>query len=121
MSDSQPAGQAPDQSPGLGPELVIVLITAGSEAEAQQLAQRLVGDRLAACVTVWPVTSVYRWQGTVETAGEWQLVVKTDLAQFDRLCQTVRAIHSYDLPEIIALPIAAGLPDYLAWMRDQLR
>ncbi|MBW4462834.1 MAG: divalent-cation tolerance protein CutA [Nodosilinea sp. WJT8-NPBG4] len=103
------------------PSLGIVLVTAGSEAEAESLALHLVEARLAACVSVLPVRSVYRWQGKIYTEPEWQLIIKADLSQFDALTQAITQHHSYEVPEIIALPIVAGLPDYLTWLQAQVQ
>ena len=97
--------------------LGIVLVTAGSEAEADRLARHLVDSRLAACVSVFPVRSLYRWQGEVQSEAEWQLVIKTDLSQFEAV---IAEHHSYEVPEVIALPIVAGLPAYLSWLQAQV-
>lgn len=102
-------------------DLGVVLVTAGSEAEADRLARHLVETRLAACVNVYPVRSTYRWQGEVQTEPEWQLVIKTDLSQFDRLSEAIAQHHSYEVPEIIALPIVAGLPAYLTWLQTEMQ
>ncbi|MGB3311127.1 MAG: divalent-cation tolerance protein CutA [Nodosilinea sp.] len=99
----------------------VVLVTAGSEAEADRLARHLVEVRLAACVSVFPVHSVYRWQGDVQSEPEWQLVIKTDLSQFKALSLAITQHHSYEVPEIIALPIVAGLPAYLSWLQAQVQ
>jgi periplasmic divalent cation tolerance protein len=103
------------------PSLGVVLVTAGSEAEAESLARHLVDHRLAACVSITPIRSVYRWQGEVQAEAEWQLVIKTDLSQFDAIAQAIAQHHSYEVPEIIALPIVAGLPDYLTWLQAQVQ
>lgn len=103
------------------PSLGVVLVTAGSEAEAESLARHLVEARLAACVSVLPVRSVYRWQGNIHAEPEWQLIVKADLSQFDAIAQTITQHHSYEVPEIIALPIVAGLPDYMTWLQAQVQ
>ncbi len=95
---------------------VVVLSTAGSRAEAERIASTLVGERLAACVNIAPVTSVYRWRGAVERAEELLLVVKTRRGTADRVAARIRALHSYELPEVIVLPIEGGAPDYLAWI-----
>ncbi|PSN13782.1 divalent-cation tolerance protein CutA [filamentous cyanobacterium CCT1] len=102
------------------PSLGIVLVTAGSEAEADRLARHLVDSRLAACVSVFPVRSLYRWQGEVQSEAEWQLIVKTDLSQFEALSTAIAEHHSYEVPEVIALPIVAGLPAYLSWLQAQV-
>ena len=103
------------------PSLGVVLVTAGSEAEAESLARHLVDHRLAACVSITPIRSVYRWQGEVQAEAEWQLVIKTDLSQFDAIAQATAQHHSYEVPEIIALSIVAGLPDYLTWLQAQVQ
>lgn len=91
-----------------------------SESAAAELAARLVEERLAACVQVMgPVRSTYRWQGTVERATEWLCVAKTSAARLDATMKRIRALHSYDVPDIVATPIVAGDPDYLAWIQTE--
>jgi periplasmic divalent cation tolerance protein len=98
-----------------------VLTTAGSEAEAAAIAAGLVELRLAACVQViGPIASTFRWQGEVEAAREWQCLVKTTAERFDEVAETIRMLHSYEEPEIIATPILAGSPGYLAWIDDNV-
>lgn len=100
----------------------IVLSTAGSKEEAQKIAHGLVEQRLAACVNiVGPIQSVYRWKGAVETAAEYLLVVKTTAPAFDRVREAIRALHSYDLPECVQLPIEAGNVEYLAWIAESVQ
>jgi periplasmic divalent cation tolerance protein len=100
-------------------EFVVVLVTAGAAEEAGRLARTLVEERLAACVNVvGPIRSIYRWQGAVEDAAEYLLLVKARSADIDAVERRVRALHSYELPEIIALPLRAGSPPYLAWLAD---
>nr|WP_297085524.1 divalent-cation tolerance protein CutA [Thermoleptolyngbya sp. C42_A2020_037] len=94
----------------------LVLTTAASRTEAEAIARALVAERLAACVSLFPVHSVYTWQNTLEQQDEWQLVIKTDLTLFPDLETKIRELHSYDVPEILALPIAAGSADYLNWL-----
>jgi periplasmic divalent cation tolerance protein len=97
----------------------LILSTADSEAMARTLATGLVGEHLAACVTIVPgVHSVYRWQGQVESATEWLLLIKTTAAQVEPLLATLAERHPYDVPEGLVLPVNAGLPDYLAWLAD---
>ncbi len=99
----------------------IVLTTAGSQDEARKIADALVERRLATCVNVLgPIESVYRWKGTVESAQEWLLIIKTAAAQFERVREAVRELHSYELPECIALPIENGSAEYLAWIGENL-
>jgi periplasmic divalent cation tolerance protein len=94
-----------------------VLSTAGSTVEAERLADALVAERLAACVNVVaPLRSIYRWRGAVERADEVLLVVKTRRALVGRVSARIAALHSYDVPEVVALPIVAGARPYLAWL-----
>jgi periplasmic divalent cation tolerance protein len=96
---------------------IVVLSTCGSPEEAERLARLLVDRRLAACVNiVTPVRSIYRWQGAVEDAAEWLLLIKTSRARFEELSETLRAAHSYEVPEILALPAVAGSHSYLDWI-----
>jgi periplasmic divalent cation tolerance protein len=98
-------------------EPVVVLMTAGSRDEAVRLAEMLVGSRLAACVQILPkMESVYWWEGAIERAPEHLLLAKTTLDNFARLEQEVRALHSYETPEIIALPVNASSAPYLEWL-----
>jgi len=94
----------------------VVLVTTASETEAENLAIALLNDRLAACVSIYPMRSIYRWQGQIENESEWQLVIKTDLKQFEQLSEKIQELHSYAVPEIIALPIVAGSQAYLDWL-----
>jgi len=101
---------------------ILVSATCGSAEEAQRLARLLVEERLAACVQVVPqVRSVYRWRGAVEESEEWLLLVKSRRDLFEDLRRRLRAAHSYELPEIIALAVVDGEPDYLAWVDSGLR
>lgn len=101
---------------------LVALVTCSTATEADQIAFRLVEEQLAACVNVLesPVRSTYRWQGKVETATEYLLVIKTSRAKFAALRDRVAALHSYDTPEVIALPIQAGAERYLAWLGASL-
>ncbi|MBW4497481.1 MAG: divalent-cation tolerance protein CutA [Oscillatoria princeps RMCB-10] len=99
----------------------VVMVTAASRAEAETIAKALLEAKLAACITLLPVHSIYTWQGEVEQNEEWQLLIKTNLTQFSALEAKVREIHSYQVPEIIALPIAAGSGPYLQWLAENLR
>jgi periplasmic divalent cation tolerance protein len=96
---------------------VSVYMTASSAEEAEKIAAALVEERLAACVNILGgIRSVYRWQGEVQRDDEVALVAKTRAALFDALAARVRALHSYDVPCIVAWPIEAGNPAYLAWI-----
>ncbi len=95
----------------------IVLTTAGSAEEARKLADALVDRRLAACVNVVPkIESVYRWQGKVERAEEWLLIIKTQVSAFGGVRATIEALHSYELPECILLDVTDGDQEYLDWI-----
>ncbi len=95
----------------------IVFSTIDDVHKAQQLATALVSGKLAACVNIIPsVWSVYHWQGTVEKAVENLLIIKTSEGRLDELMDRLRELHPYDLPEIIALPVETGLPEYLKWV-----
>jgi periplasmic divalent cation tolerance protein len=102
---------------------IVVLVTCGSRKEARKIARALVGQRLAACVSEIgvPVGSTYRWKGRVESAKEFLLVIKTSKRRFAAVRDAVRKLHSYDVPEIIALPIAAGSRDYLDWIAESVK
>jgi periplasmic divalent cation tolerance protein len=102
-------------------EAIAVFVTATNRAEAVRLAEMLVGQRLAGCVQILPeMESVYRWQGKLERQREVLLIAKTVSAKFAALEREVRAIHSYETPEIVALPITAGSISYLAWLSASL-
>lgn len=103
-------------------EKVIVLISCGNSLEARRIARALVERRLAACANILqsPVESIYRWKGNVESAKEYLIVAKTSRLRFEALRKQVQRLHSYDVPEIIALPIAAGSRDYLNWISESL-
>jgi periplasmic divalent cation tolerance protein len=101
---------------------VVVLVTCASAAEARRIARTVVDARLAACDSILPgaATSVYRWKGKVETAKERLLLIKTSRRMLKQLQAAVVRLHSYDVPEFIALPIAAGSADYLGWIKENL-
>jgi periplasmic divalent cation tolerance protein len=100
----------------------IVLSTAGSEDEARKLARHLVEQRLAACVNIVPrIESIYRWQGKLESSQEWLLLIKTSAEQFAAVRDAIRELHSYELPECIAIAIEDGSPEYLRWLEDSLK
>lgn len=98
-------------------QALLVITNCPDEASANRIALAVVEARLAACVNLLPrVQSVYHWQGAVESASEVPLLIKTTAARYDALQAAIRDLHPYDVPEIIALPIAAGLPAYLDWL-----
>ncbi|MDI7275125.1 MAG: divalent-cation tolerance protein CutA [Anaerolineae bacterium] len=98
----------------------VLLVTAGSQEEALRLAQALVGERLAACVNiVGPIRSIYRWQGKIEDAAEHLLFAKTREDLVARLAERVKEIHSYQVPEVLSVPVEYGWPPYLAWVEAE--
>ena len=100
---------------------VLVVLTNCPDVEvADRIARTIVEQRLAACVNrLAPVESVYRWQGTVERATEVPLLIKTTRERYAEIEQAIRALHPYEVPEIIAMPISAGLASYLRWVADE--
>lgn len=101
-------------------QILLILTNLPNEAAARALATSLVSDRLAACVNILaPCRSVYRWQGEIENAEEVPLLIKSSEATYPALETAIRARHPYELPEIIAVPIAHGLPEYLAWVNAE--
>lgn len=100
----------------------LVLTTCDSLEQARTIAHALVEQHLAACVNIVPqIESVYRWQGEIETATEWLLVIKTTLEVFDRLRAALSKLHSYELPECIEIAIEDGSPAYLDWIGESVR
>lgn len=100
---------------------IAVLTTCDSRESAEALARHLVELRLAGCVSIVPgLTSVYRWKGAVETASEWMLVIKAARGQFAALQAAIESRHTYEVPEVIALPIVAASDRYLAWLDKEL-
>jgi periplasmic divalent cation tolerance protein len=104
-------------------EKLVVMTTCGSRAEARRIAKLVVESRLAACANLMgsPVESVYRWKGKVERAKEFLLVMKTTRARFEKLRDAILTAHSYDVPEIIAVQIAGGSAEYLAWVSESVK
>lgn len=106
------------QQPG---DLVEVRVTTPDEVTAEALATGLVERRLAACAQVLgPITSVYTWEGGTERSQEWLLLVKTTVAAFDALAAAVQEQHPYEVPEVLAVPVAHALTSYAEWVRDSV-
>lgn len=113
-SDNRSA--TPDHSAS---EVVVAVTTLPADADAEAFGETLVSERLAACVSVGaPMTSVYRWKGAVERASERQLVVKTVREKIPLLKSRLAALHPYDVPELLVLPVLEGGEAYLAWVRE---
>jgi periplasmic divalent cation tolerance protein len=101
-------------------EFIIVFITAPNEKEAASISRTIVEERLVACVNIIPsVRSIYRWQGRVEDEQEVLMVVKTKKSLFERLQERVKELHSYEVPEIIGLPLVEGSKEYLDWLGQE--
>lgn len=101
---------------------LVVLVTTSSVKEAEQIAQELLEKRLAACINIIPcVHSRFWWKGTIERCDEALMIIKSRSKVFDELAKSVRAIHSYQVPEIIAVPVQRGLTEYLAWIDQTTR
>ncbi|HSV65021.1 MAG TPA: divalent-cation tolerance protein CutA [Mycobacteriales bacterium] len=104
------------------PNHLQVLTTTDSRQAAEQIARAVVEARAAACAQiVGPITSTYWWEGKVETAEEWQVLMKTTTERYDALETVIRQAHSYDVPEIIATPVVSGGADYLSWVTEETR
>jgi periplasmic divalent cation tolerance protein len=106
-----------------GGQVRVVLVTCGTLAEGRRIARRVVSSRLAACVNLMlsPVESIYTWKGKLEKAREYLLVMKTTSKRIADLEREVKRLHSYDVPEFIALTIVAGSSDYLAWLQESVK
>ena len=102
-------------------EYIQAFTTVDEKENAERIANTLLDRRLAACVQVLgPLQSVYRWKGKIENKKEWLLVVKTEDRFYARIEKTIKSLHSYQVPEIIALPIEKGNAEYLEWLNEQL-
>lgn len=102
-------------------DALVIFCTCSSEEEARRIANDLVASRLAACVNILPaIQSVYRWQGAVENAREILLIVKTTQARFAAVRDRIAELHSYEVPEIIAVPVVDGGHRYLEWLRSEV-
>src|SRR5512141_3213765 len=98
---------------------IIVLTTCATAEEADRIARQLLEQRLAACVNILPgVRSLYRWQGAIEEAAECLLIIKSQQSLWEPLRAAIQSLHSYEVPEILLLPIADGAPPYLDWLTN---
>jgi periplasmic divalent cation tolerance protein len=101
---------------------IVVFSTCASAEEAEKIARKLIETRVAACVNVLsPVRSFYRWNGAIEDASEWQLIIKTSRGRFADLRAELEKIHPYELPEILAVAVVDGAQNYLNWMEGELQ
>uniref|UniRef100_B8HYI2 CutA1 divalent ion tolerance protein n=1 Tax=Cyanothece sp. (strain PCC 7425 / ATCC 29141) TaxID=395961 RepID=B8HYI2_CYAP4 len=99
----------------------IVLVTVSSQAEAETIAHALIQSKLAAAVSFTPIQSIYTWQDQVHHQPEWQLLIKTRWEHYEAIATQVQALHSYEVPEIMAVPVMAGSPAYLQWIDEHTR
>lgn len=97
-------------------QAALIMTTVATEADADVVGSALLEQGLAACIQEVPITSRYRWQGELQRSGEILLLVKTTAAAVDGAIRAIRAVHPYDVPEILALPVTDGLPAYLEWL-----
>ena len=103
-------------------EYVQVITVAGSREEAEKISQTVVEKRLAGCAQVFgPITSTYWWQGKIDKAEEWLCLIKSRTDLYEELESTIRQVHSYEVPEILAMPITKGSRSYLDWLESELR
>ncbi len=101
---------------------VQIITTTASKDEAERIAQALLEQRLAACVQiVGPMESLYWWQGKINRSEEWLCIAKSELSLFPKIEETVKALHSYEVPEILAVPIVGGSESYLHWLGEHVR
>jgi len=101
--------------------IIQVVTTTEHKEEAERIARTLVEKRLAGCVQVLgPITSTYRWQGKIETSQEWQCVAKSRQDLFPQIDEAIRAVHPYDVPEVLAVPVVACSRSYLAWLEGEV-
>ena len=122
VADSDEEVQHPMSDPEPSVKHIVFFITTASAEEGERIARSLLEERLAACVNIVPaVRSFFWWEGKVQAEAEVLLVVKTQAALFEALAARVRSLHSYTVPEIIALPVTAGNPAYLGWVRESVR
>jgi periplasmic divalent cation tolerance protein len=103
------------------PEIIQIVTTTNRKDLAERIGQTLVHRRLAACTQiVGPILSIYRWQGETESAEEWQCWIKTSRERYAAVEQAIRELHTYAVPEILAIPVVAGNPAYLQWLEEQV-
>ena len=98
-----------------------IYVTAGDEDEAKKIGKILVEEKLAACVNIHPIRSIYRWEGNIEEEDEAAMFVKTKAGLADEVIKRVKELHSYEVPCIVSLPIAKGYPDYLKWIEESTK
>ncbi|MCM8762589.1 MAG: divalent-cation tolerance protein CutA [Candidatus Omnitrophica bacterium] len=98
---------------------ISVFTTTGSKEEAEKIAKKLLKDKLAACVQICPVSSIYRWKGKIEKAREYLCIIKSKKVLYIKIEKTIKALHPYKVPEIIFCDVTSGSKDYLAWLEEE--
>ena len=98
-----------------------IYITTKDEDEAEKIGKALVEEKLAACVNIHPIKSIYRWEGNIQEEAEIAMLVKTKAGLADKVIERVKELHSYEVPYIVSLPIEKGYPDYLKWIEESTR
>jgi periplasmic divalent cation tolerance protein len=102
-------------------EYIQVITALETKEDARTVANEVVGKRLAACAQIiGPITSTYWWEGIVEESEEWLLVMKTQKGLYEELEKAIKNMHFYEVPEILAMPVVAGNPDYLSWLDKEV-
>ncbi len=109
-----------DNTPSSSTDYCAILVSASSQAQAEEIATVLVKSQLAACVSLGPITSIYTWDKKLHQEPEWQLIIKTKFILFAAIAAKIQELHSYEVPEIIALPLIAGSQPYLQWISKQV-
>ncbi|MHC1581407.1 divalent-cation tolerance protein CutA [Methanopyrus sp.] len=99
---------------------MLVYSTAGDREEAKRIARRLIEEGLAACVNIWPIESVYEWEGEVEEDEEVALLVKTTAEKAERVVRRIVELHSYDVPAVLVVPVLGGHEEFLEWIKEQV-
>lgn len=103
-------------------DYIQVITTVAGKEEAERMATALLEKHLAACVQiVGPITSLYWWQGKIERSEEWLCIAKSELKLFPQIEERIKALHSYQVPEILAVPVGAGSQQYLQWLNEHVR
>ena len=96
-----------------------VFTTTGSRKDAEKIAEELVENKLAACVQIFPVSSIYRWKGRIDRSREYLCIIKSKRGLYKKIEETIKEIHPYEVPEIISFPISSGSKDYLEWLAEE--
>ena len=96
-----------------------VFTTTGNRKDAEKIAKKLLENKLAACVQIFPVSSIYRWKGRIDRSREYLCIIKSKRGLYKKIEETIKEIHPYEVPEIISFPISSGSKDYLEWLAEE--